>query len=175
MVNLLFERIISFTFEMFSSVHEVEGRPGLSSSSSIDSEPLRNRSGHFKQSSEWQQHLHKLLLTFHEFLLHSYQVWNKISCSLVHDHCFPSLRQGSKTLVHKNCIHNWARKLIKLKPVRLLKDGYITRSRDCPQFRCPSATSSASSAAAPFTVCFDQTSHISQLSSYNGKINIVFL
>jgi hypothetical protein len=43
MVNLLFEKIISFTFETFSSVHEVEGRPGLSSSS-IDSEPLRNRS-----------------------------------------------------------------------------------------------------------------------------------
>jgi hypothetical protein len=34
------------------------------------------------------------------------------------------LRQGSKTQVHKNCIHNWASELIKLKPVRLLKDGY---------------------------------------------------
>jgi hypothetical protein len=52
MVNLLFQRNISFTFEiisstleMFSSVQEVEGRSGLSSSS-IDSEPLRNRSDH---------------------------------------------------------------------------------------------------------------------------------
>jgi hypothetical protein len=54
MVNLLFQRNISFTFEiisstfeMFSSVQEVEGRPGLSSSS-IDSEPLRNRSDHLQ-------------------------------------------------------------------------------------------------------------------------------
>jgi hypothetical protein len=50
-VNLLLEQIISFTFEMFSSVHEVKGRPGLSSLS-IDSEPLQNRSDHFKQSCE---------------------------------------------------------------------------------------------------------------------------
>jgi hypothetical protein len=55
--------------------------------------------------------------------LHSYPVWNKISCSLIHDHCFPSL-QGSKTQVHRNFIHNWVSELIKFKPVRLLKDGY---------------------------------------------------
>jgi hypothetical protein len=45
MVNLLFEQIISFTFEMFLSVHEVKGCPCLSLSS-IDSEPLRNHSNH---------------------------------------------------------------------------------------------------------------------------------
>jgi hypothetical protein len=82
--------------------------------------------------------------------LHSYPVWNKISCSLVvHDHCFPTLWQGSKTQVHKAVFTteraNWSSWNL---------SGYwrtVTRSRDSPQFRCPSAISSA---VAPFTIFF---------------------